>query len=62
MGVNDRVQSARAESVMQGRLRDQAMRNGATMIAPETVFLSFDTVIGRDVTIEPHVFFGLKCV
>lgn len=60
MGVNDRVQLARAESVMQTRLRDQAMRNGATMIAPETVFLSFDTVIGRDVTIEPHVFFGPK--
>ena len=58
MGVNDRVQLARAESVMQSRLRDKAMRNGATMIAPETVFLSYDTVIGRDVTIEPHVFFG----
>lgn len=60
MGVNDRIQLARAESVMQTRLRDTAMRNGATMISPETVYLSFDTVLGRDVTIEPQVFFGPK--
>ena len=55
MGVNDRVQLARAEAAMQRRLREAAMRGGATLIAPETVFLSFDTRIGRDVTIEPHV-------
>ena len=34
------------------------MAEGATLVAPETVWLSFDTVIGRDVTIEPNVFFG----
>ena len=34
---------------------------GATLIAPETVFLSFDTKIGRDVLIEPHVVFGPGC-
>lgn len=60
MGVNDRVQLARAESVMQNRLRENVLRNGATMIAPETVFLNFDTAIGRDVMIEPNVFFGPK--
>jgi bifunctional UDP-N-acetylglucosamine pyrophosphorylase/glucosamine-1-phosphate N-acetyltransferase len=58
MGVNDRVQLAAAEAVMQRRLRESAMRAGATMIAPETVFMSFDTQIGRDVLIEPHVVFG----
>jgi bifunctional UDP-N-acetylglucosamine pyrophosphorylase / glucosamine-1-phosphate N-acetyltransferase len=57
-GVNDRVQLAQAEAVMQSRLREAAMRDGVTMIAPETVFLSHDTVIGRDVIIEPHVVFG----
>jgi len=55
MGVNDRVQLAAAEAIMQGRLREAAMRGGATLIAPETVFLSADTKIGRDVLIEPHV-------
>jgi bifunctional UDP-N-acetylglucosamine pyrophosphorylase/glucosamine-1-phosphate N-acetyltransferase len=58
MGVNDRVQLAAAEHVLQRRLREAAMRAGATMIDPETVYLSFDTKIGRDVVIEPNVFFG----
>src|SRR5208282_5156864 len=50
MGVNDRVQLARAEGAMQRRLRQRAMIEGATLIAPETVFLSMDAKIGRDVT------------
>jgi bifunctional UDP-N-acetylglucosamine pyrophosphorylase/glucosamine-1-phosphate N-acetyltransferase len=58
MGINDRVQLAEAEAVMQKRLREQAMRNGATLVAPETVFFAADTEIGRDVVIEPHVVFG----
>jgi bifunctional UDP-N-acetylglucosamine pyrophosphorylase/glucosamine-1-phosphate N-acetyltransferase len=58
MGVNDRVQLARAEAAMQRRLRRAAMLAGATMIAPDTVFLSMDTKIGRDVLIEPNIVFG----
>lgn len=58
LGVNDRIQLAQAEAVLQTRLRRTAMAAGVTMIAPETVFLSFDTVLGRDVLIEPHVVFG----
>ncbi len=62
MGVNDRVQLAAAEAVMQGRLRAAVMRQGATLIAPETVFLSHDTRLGQDVVVEPHVVFGLGVV
>lgn len=58
MGVNDRLQLARAEALMQQRLRNAAMRQGATLIAPETVFFSHDTKLGLDVVVEPHVFFG----
>ena len=58
LGVNDRAQLARAEGAMQRRLRQRAMTAGATLIAPETVFLSMDTKIGRDVVIEPHVVIG----
>ena len=58
MGVNDRVQLAAAEAALQHRLRQRAMAEGATLVAPETVFLSFDVKIGRDVLIEPHVFIG----
>ena len=43
---------------MQDRLRRRAMREGATLIAPETVFLCADTRLGRDVVIEPNVVFG----
>jgi bifunctional UDP-N-acetylglucosamine pyrophosphorylase / glucosamine-1-phosphate N-acetyltransferase len=58
MGVNDRIQLAAAEATMQSRLRRRAMIEGATLVAPETVFLSCDTKIGRDVVIEPHVVVG----
>ncbi|GGG25436.1 bifunctional UDP-N-acetylglucosamine diphosphorylase/glucosamine-1-phosphate N-acetyltransferase GlmU [Chelatococcus composti] len=57
-GINDRVQLAQAEATLQSRLRLAAMREGATLQAPETVFLSADTRLGRDVVVEPHVVFG----
>jgi bifunctional UDP-N-acetylglucosamine pyrophosphorylase / glucosamine-1-phosphate N-acetyltransferase len=57
-GVNDRVQLAAAEKIIQRRLRDAAMREGVTLPDPDSVHFSFDTVLGRDVTVEPHVFFG----
>ena len=57
-GINTKAQLAETEAVLQGRLRAQAMEAGVTLVAPETVFLSSDTRLGRDVTIEPNVVFG----
>jgi bifunctional UDP-N-acetylglucosamine pyrophosphorylase/glucosamine-1-phosphate N-acetyltransferase len=57
-GVNDRAQLAAAEAVFQARARRAAMLAGVTLIAPETVFFSHDTQLGRDVVVEPHVVFG----
>ena len=57
-GVNDRIQLAGAEADIQARLRRTLMAGGTTLVAPETVFLQSDTKIGRDVIIEPNVFFG----
>ena len=57
-GVNSRAQLAAAEAMFQARARRKAMDDGATLIAPETVWFSFDTTIGRDVIVEPNVFFG----
>jgi bifunctional UDP-N-acetylglucosamine pyrophosphorylase/glucosamine-1-phosphate N-acetyltransferase len=57
-GVNTREQLAAAEAVFQNRTRRKVMEGGATLIAPDTVWFSYDTVVGRDVTIEPNVFFG----
>jgi bifunctional UDP-N-acetylglucosamine pyrophosphorylase/glucosamine-1-phosphate N-acetyltransferase len=58
LGVNTRAELAAAERVMQDRLRRRAMDEGATLVAPETVFLSADTRLGRDVVVEPNVVFG----
>jgi bifunctional UDP-N-acetylglucosamine pyrophosphorylase/glucosamine-1-phosphate N-acetyltransferase len=58
VGVNSRAELAQAEATIQHRLRDKVMAEGATLIAPETVFLSHDTKIGKDVVIEPNVFIG----
>lgn len=57
-GANTRADLARLEKLMQNRLREQAMLNGATLIDPDTVYLSTDTEIGQDVVIEPNVFIG----
>jgi bifunctional UDP-N-acetylglucosamine pyrophosphorylase/glucosamine-1-phosphate N-acetyltransferase len=57
-GVNDRIQLAGAEADMQTRLRLAAMAAGATLVAPQTVFLQADTQLGRDVIVEPNVVFG----
>lgn len=57
-GVNTRKQLSEAEAILQTRLRTKAMDGGATLIDPGTVTFCADTIIGRDVVIEPHVIFG----
>jgi bifunctional UDP-N-acetylglucosamine pyrophosphorylase / glucosamine-1-phosphate N-acetyltransferase len=58
LGVNTRAQLAVIEAALQHRLRRAAMLKGATLVAPETVFLSVDTELGQDVVVEPHVVFA----
>lgn len=57
-GINSRGELAQAEARWQHKRRAQAMADGATLIAPETVWFSWDTQLGRDVTVEPNVVFG----
>ena len=59
IGVNDRADLARAEAAIQARLRARAMAAGATLTDPNSVFLSFDTKLGRDFTLGPNFVFGL---
>jgi bifunctional UDP-N-acetylglucosamine pyrophosphorylase/glucosamine-1-phosphate N-acetyltransferase len=59
-GINTKSQLAEAEAVAQQRLRTAALEAGVTLVAPETVFLSADTKLGKDVVIEPYVVFGEK--
>lgn len=57
-GINSRAELARAEATLQTRLRDAALEAGVTLVAPETVFFSADTVLEADVVVEPNVVFG----
>lgn len=58
LGVNSRLELAVAEEIFQDRRRVMAMDEGATLIDPSSVYFSFDTQVGRDVVIEPNVYFG----
>ncbi|MCO6050663.1 bifunctional UDP-N-acetylglucosamine diphosphorylase/glucosamine-1-phosphate N-acetyltransferase GlmU [Mesorhizobium sp. RP14(2022)] len=58
LGINNRAELAEAEQIWQQRKRRAMMLDGVTLIAPETVFFSYDTVIGQDTVVEPNVWFG----
>ena len=58
VGVDNRVKLAEAEATFQAFKRREAMEAGATLRDPDSVWFSWDTEIGRDVTIFPNVVFG----
>ncbi len=58
LGVNSRADLAVAEATFQARARAEALANGTTLVDPGTVWFALDTVVGRDVTIGPCVWFG----
>ncbi len=58
LGINSRAELARAEAIVQAELRAAALAGGATLVDPDSVWLSHDTRLGRDVTVEPQVVFG----
>ncbi|MGL4320034.1 MAG: DapH/DapD/GlmU-related protein, partial [Paracoccaceae bacterium] len=58
LGINTRAELAQAEAAFQARARAEALENGVTLTAPDTVFFALDTFIGRDAIIGPNVIFG----
>ncbi|MEL6565633.1 MAG: bifunctional UDP-N-acetylglucosamine diphosphorylase/glucosamine-1-phosphate N-acetyltransferase GlmU [Pseudomonadota bacterium] len=58
LGVDSRADLAAADATFQARARAELLADGVTLAAPDTVYLSYDTVIGRDALIEPNVVFG----
>lgn len=58
IGVNNRIELAMVEAAFQRRRRAELMLAGVHLVAPETVFVSFDTRIGADTVVEPFVVFG----
>jgi bifunctional UDP-N-acetylglucosamine pyrophosphorylase/glucosamine-1-phosphate N-acetyltransferase len=57
-GVNNREELAKAEQIMQRRWRQRMMLSGVTLLDPDTVYFSHDTIVGKDTIIYPHVTFG----
>ncbi len=57
-GCNTRAELAYIERLWQQRRRHELMLAGVSMIAPETVFLAWDTELAQDVLVEPNVVFG----
>ena len=60
MNTNTKLKKANAYRIKQEILRNKALSKGVNLIAPETIFLSKDTVFGKNVTIEPYVVIGSK--
>ncbi|MFD3189268.1 bifunctional UDP-N-acetylglucosamine diphosphorylase/glucosamine-1-phosphate N-acetyltransferase GlmU [Sedimentitalea sp. HM32M-2] len=58
LGVNSRAELAVADGLFQARARAGLLDKGVTLMAPDSVYLAQDTVIGRDTVIEPNVVFG----
>lgn len=58
LGINTRAELAAAEASFQARARALAIKDGVSMLAPDTVFLAQDTALGRDAVVEPYVVFG----
>ncbi len=58
LGINTRAELAQAEAAFQARARAEALENGVTLTAPDTVIFAQDTALGRDCVVEPYVVFG----
>lgn len=58
LGVNSRAELAAAEAGFQARARENALEDGVTLLAPDTVYFAYDTVLGRDAIVEQNVVFG----
>ena len=60
MNTNTKLNKANAYRHSQEKLRNKALSKGVNLIAPETIYLSKDTIFGKNVTVEPYVVFGPK--
>lgn len=55
IGVNDRVQLARAEAALRQRIREEWMREGVTLADPPSTFIDAQVKLGRDTVLQPGV-------
>ena len=62
LGVNTQQELAVAEEYFQNVLRSKFISDGVKLLDPKSVFFNYDTKIGKDVVIEPNVFFGSNVI
>lgn len=55
LGVNDRIALAEASKLMQRRINENHMRNGVTLVNPESTYIDINVKIGQDTVVEPGV-------
>ena len=58
LGINSRAELVAAEAAFQACARTEALDDGVTLLAPDTVYFAYDTVLGRDAVVEQNVIFG----
>ena len=62
MGINDRVQLAKAEKILLQRVLKQLMIDGVTIIDPQNTYIEAGVVIGPDSIVYPGTIIEGKCV
>ena len=60
MKLNNKINKSKKYKLDQEKFRNDALRKGVNLIAPDTIFLSEDTSFGKNVTVEPYVVIGPK--
>ena len=60
MKLNNKINKSKKYKLDQEKFRNDALRKGVNLIAPDTIFLSKDTSFGKNVTVEPYVVIGPK--
>ena len=58
MKTNTKLKKANTYRISQEKLRNAALLKGVDLLAPETIFLSKDTIFGKNVTIEPYFYWS----
>ena len=53
MGVNSRVELAKANSIMQSRVNEKLMLSGVSIVDPSSTFINYGTKIGQETVIYP---------
>jgi len=55
LGINTRLELARAEGILRARLVDELMEAGVTMVDPETTYVEVDVEVGEDTVLAAGV-------